>query len=294
MKVFIKLLRAKHWVKNLYLFIPIFFSGDLFNAALLLQLFFGFLSFSLVASSIYILNDIKDRKMDQLHPNKRLRPIASGRITITAAVFIGALIFVIGSVIAGFLNLKFLFILMIYFILNMAYSLGLKKVSIVDIVIISIGFVLRVRAGGALVGIAVSEWLVIMIFLLSLFMALAKRYDDVLLEKKTGEKMRVVISMYNESFLNITLAMVSGIIIVSYIMYTMDVKVVLQFGTHRLYYTSLFVIVGVLRYMQLIYLKRDSGSPTKILLSDRFIQFCIFLWIIGFYAIIYLPDFSIF
>jgi 4-hydroxybenzoate polyprenyltransferase len=197
-------------------------------------------------------------------------------------------------VIGGFtgaimLSEKFAFVLSIYFVLNMAYSFGLKNISILDIFIVSAGFVLRVKAGGVLTDIAVSEWLMLMVFLLALFMAIAKRRDDIVLKESLGKDMRKASKGYNMDFLNVSLALVSAVIIVAYIMYTMAPATMEHFNTYRLYYTSIFVIAGLMRYLQITYVDNDTGSPTKILYKDRFIQITILLWILSFYVIIYLP-----
>jgi 4-hydroxybenzoate polyprenyltransferase len=179
-------------------------------------------------------------------------------------------------------------------VLNVAYSFGLKNISILDILIIAAGFVLRIKAGGAIANVGISEWLMIMVFLLSLFLALAKRRDDILIGERSGKKMRKAMSGYNKQFLNISLAIVSTIIIMAYLMYTISPDVIRRLGTYRLYYTGIFVLAGLMRYLQLVYVNQDTGSPIKILYKDHFIQICIILWILSFYALIYFPDFPIF
>jgi len=142
--------------------------------------------------------------------------------------------------------------------------------------------------------VPLSEWIVIMVFLLAIFMAIGKRRDDVLLKLSSGTDMRKSIKGYNLEFLNALLALVSAVIIVSYFMYTMSPEVKLRMGTYRLYYTCLFVMAGIMRYLQIIYISSDSGSPTKILYKDRFIQLTLVLWIASFVLILYLKDFTIF
>ncbi len=196
--------------------------------------------------------------------------------------------------IGWYLAEKFLFILGIYFILNLGYSFGLKTIPILDIIIVAVGFVLRVKGGAIIAHVGVSEWLTIMIFLLALFMAIGKRRDDVLLKLASGTDMRKSIKGYNLEFLNVLLALVCAVIVVAYFMYTMSPEVLQRMGTYRLYYTCLFVLAGIIRYLQIIYVKAASGSPTKILYKDRFIQATIILWIASFYIIIYLKDITIF
>jgi decaprenyl-phosphate phosphoribosyltransferase len=286
---YLKLLRPSHWAKNLFLYIPLFFAGEIFNFQKVLELFLAFMAFSLVASSIYIINDYKDVEADRLHPVKKNRPIASGAVSKPAALVIFVVCLLIGGALAWYVRPKFVFVLSIYFIINLLYTFGLKNISILDILILSTGFVLRVKAGGVAGNIAVSEWLMIMVFLLALFMAIAKRRDDVLIKAISGQDMRKAVKGYNLDFMNVMLALVSAVIIVAYLMYTMAPETAARFGTYRLYYTCLFVIGGLLRYLQITYVENNTGSPTKILYKDRFIQLTILLWVLSFYVLIYLP-----
>lgn len=254
-----------------------------------MELLIGFFAFSLIASSIYIINDYRDVEADRIHPVKCKRPIASGAVAKPAALVFFVLCLVIGGLLAWYVRPKFAFVVGIYFIINLLYSFGLKNISILDILILSAGFVLRIKAGGVAANIAVSEWLMIMVFLLALFMAIAKRRDDVLIKTQSGQDMRKAVKGYNMDFMNVMLALVSAVIIVAYLMYTMAPETMSRFGTYRLYYTCLFVIGGLLRYLQITYVENNTGSPTKILYKDRFIQLTILLWVLSFYVIIYLP-----
>jgi len=293
MKQYIKLIRPKDWAKNLFIFIPVFFAGQILNFDLVLELMGGFLCFSLVASSIYIINDYRDIEEDSLHPVKQNRPLASGSVSKNAAILICILFLITGFTIAWFIRDKFLFVLLIYFLLNLGYSFGLKNISILDIFIIAVGFVLRVKAGSVIAFIPLSQWLIIMVFLLALFMAIAKRRDDVLIKLSSGTDMRKSVKGYNIDFINASLSLICAVIIVSYFMYTLSTEVMLRY-TYRLYYTCLFVLAGVFRYLQLIFVQQNSQSPTKILYKDRFIQVTILLWVISFYIIIYAKDITIF
>ncbi len=289
-----KLIRVHHWIKNIFLFIPLFFAGELFHVGKLANIFLGFFAFSFVASSIYVFNDYFDIRYDRLHPEKCKRPLASGELSKSIGLMTFVILFSLGFGLAYLLQIKFLLILFIYFTLNLAYSLRLKNISILDVGIISIGFVLRVKAGGALASIYVTEWLIIMIFLLSLFLALGKRRDDVIIKQNCGKEARYALKGYNKDFLTSAMTMIMSISLVAYLMYVLSPATAIKFGTHRLYYTFLFLIAGVLRYLQVIYIDSDSGSPTKILYNDKFIQACIILWVLSFTFIIYFPDFSIF
>jgi 4-hydroxybenzoate polyprenyltransferase len=288
------LLRPGQWVKNLFLYIPLFFAGEFFKSGKLVEITWGAVAFCLVASGVYILNDYRDMEKDRLHPAKRHRPLAAGKVSVLAA-FILMSVCVAGGLLIGWLTgLKFLFILALYLLLNVGYSFGLKNISILDIFILSAGFVLRIKAGGAVAMVGISQWLMIMVFLLALFLALAKRRDDIFASPLSAKDMRVSMSGYNLDFLNVSLAIVSAILIVAYLMYTLSPEVIRRLGTYRLYYTGVFVIAGLMRYLQLAYIKEDTGSPTRILFRDHFIQVCIVLWMLSFYCLLYYPNLHLF
>ena len=256
----------------------------------------GFISFSFMASCIYILNDYRDIEDDRKHPVKRNRPLASGAVKKGTALAIAVLLFFV-AVGLGYVvdhTFQFLFILGLYFMLNLTYSFGLKNIAILDIIILAAGFVLRVKGGAIIDNVDTSQWLIIMTYLLSLFMVIAKRRDDMLLKLSTGTDMRKSMSGYNLDFLNTLLGLFSAIMIVSYIMYTVSDETIIRVGTHRLYYTSVFVIAGLMRYLQITFVRGKSGSPTDILYKDRFIQVTLLLWILSFYVILYLRDKSFF
>jgi decaprenyl-phosphate phosphoribosyltransferase len=291
---YLKLLRPKDWAKNFFLFVPMFFAGEIFDLHKLMSVSWGFLAFSCIASSIYIINDYRDREDDKKHPVKSKRPLASGAVSPSIAVVICVLLIIAGFSAAWLIRDKFFFVLMIYFLINLGYSLGLKSIAILDIMILAIGFVLRIKAGSVIALEPLSEWIVIMVFLLAVFMAIGKRRDDVLLKLSSGTDMRKAIKGYNLEFLNTLLALVCAVIIVAYFMYTMSDEVKQRMGTYRLYYTCLFVMAGIMRYLQIIFVSADSGSPTKILYKDRFIQITLLLWIASYIAIIYVKDITIF
>lgn len=299
MREHLKLLRPKDWAKNLFLFIPSFFAGKLFDPLSFKEQFLlligGFVAFSFLASSIYIINDYRDVEDDRKHPVKKFRPLASGKVSKPVALVMSIVLVLAGFGISYLLdpNWKFLFIAGIYFLLNVLYSFGVKNWSIVDILVLASGFVLRVKGGAVLGEIDTTEWLIIMTFLLALFMAIAKRRDDVVLKVNTGTEVRKSVKGYSLEFLNTLLGLFCAILIVSYISYTVSGALYHQFG-HRLYYTSLFVIAGVMRYLQITMVQNGAGSPTEILYKDRFIQITILLWIASFYFILYIKDITIF
>jgi decaprenyl-phosphate phosphoribosyltransferase len=296
MKNYLRLLRPKDWAKNLFLIVPSFFAGQFFIPSRFPYLLEGFFAFSFFASGIYIINDYRDIEDDRRHPEKRKRPLASGQVKKPFALAICAGLIALGSVL-GYLadrHFQFLFILGLYFFINLLYSYGLKNIAIIDILILSSGFVLRVKGGAVISRVETSEWLIIMTFLLSLFMAIAKRRDDLLLKGETGTDMRKSMRGYNLDFLNTMLGLSSAIIIVAYINYTVSPITVRRLGTSNLYYSGLFVIAGLMRYLQITFVLKKSGSPTEILYKDLFIQITLALWILSIYAILYLRHVNIF
>lgn len=288
MKSYFKLLRISHWSKNLFLFLPLFFSGQFIeHADFIANIVIGFLCFSLTASVVYIINDIKDVEEDRLHPEKKHRPFATGDIKIITGLMLAIVLLVISITVAYLLNPEFLLIMSIYFVMNVAYSLRLKHVPLLDITIIAIGFVLRVVAGGIIPDIFVSHWILIMTFLLALFLGFAKRRDDVKIFIESGKKMRKSIGGYNLEFINAGMVLMGGVTIVSYIMYTLSDVAGKRLG-NNLYLTSLFVILGVLRYLQITFVQEKSGNPTKVLLKDIFIQLILVGFIVSFAVLLYI------
>lgn len=296
MPPYIQLLRPKDWAKNLFLFLPVFFGKMLFDQPRILHLWAGFFAFCFVASAVYIINDYRDREDDKKHPKKRLRPLASGTVKANTAIVIAVVLLLAGMVLSYFADThyRFLLILLFYFLMNMGYSLGLKNVPVLDMLIVAIGFSLRVKAGGIIASMDVSVWLNLMVFLLALFMAIAKRRDDIILKQETGSDMRKVVKGYNTDFLNTMLAMFSAIIIMTYIMYCVSPVTIQRLGTYHLYYTCIFVVAGLMRYLQITLVQNKAGSPTEILYKDRFIQITMLLWVAGFYALLYWKNNSIF
>jgi len=289
--LFLKLLRPEQWAKNLFIFLPIFFSGQLLRTSVLLPCAVAFIAFSLAASSIYCFNDIHDVEADKLHPVKSKRPIASGVVSMKTAYVIMAVCLLISLGIAFFWGGNgrntIMVLILFYYVMNLAYCVKLKEYAIVDVVIISIGFVLRVFVGGAATGIKCSDWMIIMTFLLALFLAFAKRRDDVILYMNTNVSHRKNTDRYNLEFMNQVITVVATITIIAYIMYTLSPDAIGYYNNGYVYFTAIFVLTGIIRYLQVTIVDLKSGSPTKILLRDRFIQCCIAGWVVLFLIIIY-------
>lgn len=283
----ITLMRPQQYIKNLFIFLPLFFAMEVTNSILFTNAFVAFVAFSLTASAIYILNDYYDIKEDKEHPEKKNRPLASGIISKTQALMLMGFLLTVGFVLMVWLSFEAVGILATYVGMNIVYSIYLKHVAILDVSIIAIGFVLRLFVGSVVDSITLSMWIVIMTFLLALFMALAKRRDDVLIYLDTGKKMRKVLDGYSLQFLDISMAIMASVVIVVYTMYTTSPEVIARTHSKYLYLTALFVILGILRYLQVTFVLKDSGSPTKIVLKDRFMQFTLVGWIVTFTWILY-------
>ena len=294
MKEIFVLLRPHQWLKNLFIFTPVFFNGDIMELGYLLPTLVAFFTYCLTASGIYCFNDIFDVEADRLHPKKRFRPIASGAVSKTIGYVMMVLCIVASLVVVSFYSwpdesakLKIFGVLGFYVIMNITYCVYLKQKPIVDVFMIALGFVLRIFAGGFATGIVLSHWLVLMTFLLALFLAFAKRRDDVVMFEETGKIARKNIVRYNLSFMNQTIGIVASVTMVCYIMYTVSIEVMERFHSSYVYMTSIFVLAGIIRYLQVTIVDVRSGSPTKVLMHDRFIQACIICWILAFVLIIY-------
>ena len=310
-RALIRLLRPSQWVKNFFVFAPLLFGGALLNGQALLAGLVTFLSFSFAASSIYCFNDIIDVANDRRHPEKCRRPVACGAVSVPQAYGLMGLAFALSVGLTFLLTLldpmesiallptgeavltgrvtvpPTLCVVVFYWLLNLAYCLKLKQYAIIDVCVVAFGFVLRMMAGGEAVGIELSHWIVLMAFLITLFMAFAKRRDDVLRMEQTGEAPRKNTNRYNATFMDQALTITASVTLVCYIMYTVSPEVMRNFHTNKLYLTSIFVLVGLLRYMQIAVVDKRSGDPTKVVLHDRFVQLAVLAWLMTFILVIY-------
>lgn len=295
MKSVIQILRPQQWVKNLFVFMPLFFGHQLMNVPLLINTIVAFFAFSFVASSIYCFNDIIDVEDDRRHVEKCKRPIASGKISVTTGYILMFLMFALSVIISMMLpfeaqttTLELPYIIGIYWLMEMAYCIQLKRIAIIDLCILSMGFLLRIAAGGAATGIMISHWLIMMTFLLTLFLGFAKRRDDVLKFQKTKIPPRHNTKRYNLTFVNEAITVTGCVMLVCYIMYTVSPETTSNFDNRHIYLTTIFVLLGVLRYMQLAVVDEKSGDPTKVLLRDHFTQVIVLCWVVSFLFIIYI------
>ena len=290
MKDLIRLIRPKQWIKNLVVLLPIFFSGALLRLEALYAGGVTALAFCFVASSIYCLNDIIDVEDDRKHPEKCKRPFASGAISIPQGMVLMGLMFGLAIATLYLLSnnrIETIGILSFYWLMNIAYCLWLKQHAIIDVCIVAFGFVLRLIAGGVATSILLSKWIVLMTFLLMLFLSFAKRRDDVLRMNETGEAPRKNTSSYNLTFINQAITITAAVTLVCYIMYTVSPEIIAKFNTDNLYLTSIFVLLGLLRYIQIAVVDKKSGDPTKVILHDRFIQTIVLGFGLTFLVIIY-------
>ncbi len=276
---FLKMIRVKEYVKNIIVFAPIFFSAKLLDYNLISNTLLSFISFSLIASSVYILNDLIDLKSDKQHPLKKNRPIAAEKISKASAIFV-MLLFAITSIgISYTVNALLLYVILAYGGINILYSLWLKHISLVDIFVISFGFVLRLLAGSAATGIVLSDWIVLLTVLLAVFLVLGKRRQDVVLYTETNLVLRKSISGYNIKFIDFTMILIASVIISIYIMYCISSDIV--FANYGQYFklTSLWIIIAFLRYFQLIFVFEKSKSPLYLFFEDGFLISIVVLWV---------------
>lgn len=289
-KNLLKIIRPQQWVKNVFVLVPLFFGGSLLDTSDIMASVVTAIAFSFVASAIYCLNDIVDVEDDRRHPVKCKRPIASDKVSVgqgyVCMAIMTALSF-LSTLLLGSHTMAVASVIAVYLLLNIAYCLWLKRYAIVDVCVIAFGFVLRLLAGGLATDILLSNWIVLMTFLLTLFLSLAKRRDDVVRMNKTGHAPRKNTIRYNLEFVNQAITITATVTLVCYVMYTVSPEVEQRIGTRYLYLTTVFVLLGILRYLQLTMVDNKSGDPTKAMLRDRMLQAVVALWLLSFLIIIY-------
>jgi 4-hydroxybenzoate polyprenyltransferase len=270
--------RPQEWVKNTFVFAPIFFSQNLLNPELLAKSFTAFVYFCLATAGMYLINDICDRNRDKKHPQKSSRPIASGALS--AGVALVAAIFLLGTAIIGafLLNLPFGLVTLSYVALNLAYSNWLKHVVILDVFSIAAGFVLRVVAGAVVVDVVMSHWLLICTTLLALFLGFGKRRSELVNLAEDATLHRGVLAEYNPLFLDMMIGIVTSVTVVAYIFYTISDETIHRLHTERLLFTVPFVLYGIFRFLYQIYHKKEGGDPSRTLVTDGPLLVNIILW----------------
>jgi 4-hydroxybenzoate polyprenyltransferase len=280
-----RLLRPHQWVKNFLVWAALFFSWDL-STVNLQRAVVAFAAFCLAASTIYILNDITDAPADRLHPEKKYRPIASNQVSLPAAYLMAFFCLLSTFVVGRLLPPLFLTLLFVYLFLNLAYSYWLKKLFILDVMVIASGFVLRVLAGGAAIAIALSPWIILCTFFLSLFLGFGKRKNEVDVLRQDSRHHRKVLLHYTPDFIDQLLGITAGMTIIAYALYTIDERTVRHFDTAYLVYTLPFVVYGIFRYFHLMYNHNRGGDPTRILARDWPTVLSVLLWLLTFLLIV--------
>ena len=288
----LKALRPKQWTKNLLLFAGVLFSRQVSDPSLLARAGAGFLAFSLLSGSVYLLNDLMDVEADRLHPKKRLRPIASGRLPVGVAW--AALVPLVGIAVAisAWLGIGFVVIAAVYLALNLAYSFGLKHQVLIDVFILAIGFVLRAIAGVEVLlpvspGTALSPWLLVCTFFVALFLGLAKRRRELANAGDAAGARRAVLDHYTPELLDGLLLVSASASLMGYALYTIWPATVAKFGTEALLYTVPFVAYGIFRYLYLVRVSENTEDPSQVLLTDRPLGACVLLYLVTVVVVLY-------
>ncbi|KAJ51584.1 4-hydroxybenzoate polyprenyltransferase [Clostridium tetanomorphum] len=281
LKALIKLMRPKQWIKNSFVFAALIFSGRFVEVPLLLINVKTFILFCITSSTVYILNDLVDIEKDKIHPEKKNRPLPSGRISKNLAIIFD--IILLGVVIGGSINnLKLFIILFTYLLINVLYSFKLKNIVIIDVMIITFGFVLRVEAGSISTNIPISPWLILCTTLLSLFLALNKRKSEIITLESKGANHRKILKEYSIEFIDSMLTIVTPSILMAYCLYTFN-----SVQNRSMMITIPFVLYGIFRYQYLMYKKNIGGKPEDIFTKDMPFLINILLWIVSVLIIIY-------
>lgn len=284
--VYIRLMRVSNWIKNLFVFVPWLFAKQLFETENTVKIIIAFFSFCLISSFVYVLNDRFDIENDRRHPVKKLRPIASGEVSIKSSYFVMFILAVLSFSLAYELNFKFILILSVYAIINYFYSLILKDIVIVDIFTIAAGFVLRIAAGAAAIDVVISKWLLLTTLFLSLFLAVMKRRSELIISEGHNST-RKVLSEYNTQIIDQISMVASSGVIICYALYTVADQTIFKFKTERLIYTTLFVVFGIFRYIYLTHKERNTENVAEVILKDIPMLVNLLLYIIAVTLIIY-------
>ncbi len=286
-KLLVTSMRPRQWTKNGLVFAALIFSRNLLNPGDVARSVAAFIAFCLLSGAVYIINDLVDRRNDQSHPQKRLRPIASGQLKPGPAAA-AAVVAVVVALAAGFaLDWRFGTIIVAYFVMQLAYSFRLKRIVVLDVMIVAAGFAFRAVAGTFVVHVQISPWLFVCTILLALFLAIAKRRHELMFLEGGGISHRSVLGKYSETLLDQMIAVATSSTVVAYCLYTLAPETVEKFGTHNLILTVPFVLYGVFRYLYLVYRKDLGGAPERVLLTDVPLIIDILLYMAGVVVILY-------
>ena len=281
MNDYFALLRPRQWLKNVFVFAGLVFSRHFLIFESVEKSVFAFVVFSLLSSSGYIVNDILDYREDLQHPAKSKRPIAAGRIKKIPAGAL-AIILAVLSLAGGYvLGINFLLVCLIYALLMLVYSLGVKHVVILDVLFVAFGYVLRAIAGAVVINVEISSWLLLCTLLLALFLAVAKRRTEIIVLGEDASKHRRILSQYPPALLDQMIAIVTAACLVAYCLYTLSPETVTKFGTKNLIFTIPFVIYGIFRYLYITYKKLHTDIPERALFNDLPLQLCLIAWVVA-------------
>ena len=280
-------MRPREWVKNVFVLAALVFTKRIFEPGDLLQGGLAFACFCLISGAAYLFNDIRDRENDRQHPLKRRRPIASGALRVSVAAIAAVLLALIALIGGFYVHPHFGIVLLIYAVLNIAYTLYLKHIVILDVMIIAAGFLLRAIGGAVAIQVAISSWFILCTMLLALFLGFAKRRHELALLEGDASTHRRILAEYSPQFLDQIIAIVTAGALVSYALYTMSPDVIEKLGTKYLNLTIPFVIYGMLRYLYLIYKKDGGGNPTSTVLGDFPLLIACALWLLTLGVVLY-------
>lgn len=287
-KGIVSLMRPAHYIKNLFVLLPLFFSGHISDDSLFRNALIALISFCLISSSVYVFNDIYDVAEDRIHPKNRNRPVASGIISVRLAYVLDFALSLSAFVLAYWVNVYLLSIIIGYKLMNILYTLRFKRFAILDVMVLSLGFVFRLYAGSVSTEVELSVWIIIMTYLLSLLIVLGKRRNDVIFFENNDIVLRRVVSGYNSVFLNYVMVMLASVIIVAYVMYTVSPEIRERLGTDYLFTTVFWVVAGVLRYMQLLFVFEADENPVRLFIKDGPLKLILLAWFLNFFYFLYL------
>jgi len=284
----LRTMRPHQWVKNLFVLAPAVFAHRLLDGTSTLPVLGAFAAFCAASSAVYLINDVADREVDRQHPLKRHRPVASGELAVTSAVTAAVLLGGAAVALGLPLGVRFLALLGAYLVLNLLYSRWLKHVVILDVMVLALGFVLRVEAGGAAVGVDVSSWLTLCTIFLALFLAFSKRRHELLLLADDAANQRQVLSHYSPLFLDQMINVVTASTVIAYSLYATDAEITAYHG-RSMVATVPFVLYGIFRYLYLVYQRPSGHNPTEQLLRDRPFLINVAIWSAVIVLILYAP-----
>lgn len=284
----IRLIRPQQWIKNAFVLTPLLFSGKSLDLTADLRAGLAFISFCFLASAVYAWNDILDREGDRQHPTKKMRPVAAGRIGVSAAAWSGVILAAVGLAGCALLGQPVLVVAVAYLGLNVLYSFRLKHVVVLDVFCVAGFFVLRLLAGARAVAVVPSIWLLLCGGLLALYLGFAKRRHEIVLLGSGSSQHRTVLADYSPAFLDQMSGVLLSVTIVAYIMYTLSPEKLAEIGSYRLTYSAGFVLYGVFRYLFLVH-QREGGNPNDVLFTDRALLASVVLWFLYCFWVIYSP-----